>query len=440
MSDAVVKTSEPARAIEGPVKRFMRQTEIDTRLLGMIGALLLIWIGFHVYGAVVNGYGAFLTPRNLWNLSVQTASIAVMATGMVLVIVTRNIDLSVGSVLGFTAMIMGVTQVEILPKFLGLGHPAIWIIAVIVGLCIGAAIGAMQGFIIAYLEVPSFIVTLGGLLVWRGGAWWVARGQTIAPVDATFKMIGGGPHGSVGATISWVIGIVACLGIIAMIFAGRRQRIRFGFPLRPIWAEMVIGALGCGIVLGAVLVANAYPWPIGIVRRYAEAHHITIPDGGLFISHGFAIPVLLAIAVGVVMTFLATRTKFGRYVFAIGGNPEAAELAGINTRRVTMMVFVVMGMLCAISGVISSARLDSATNSLGTLDELYVIAATVIGGTSFAGGLGTVYGAMLGAVVMQSLQSGMVLIGVESAIQQMVVGGVLVLAVFIDTLYRKRSR
>ena len=146
--------------------------------------------------------------------------------------------------------------------------------------------------------MPSFIVTLGGLLVWRGGAWWVARGQTIAPLDTTFKLIGGGPHGSIGATASWVVGILGCVGILAIIINGRRQRIRFGFPLRPIWAEVVIGALGCGIVIGAVLVANAYPWPIGIVRRYAQTHNITIPDGGLFISHGFAIPVLLAVAVG----------------------------------------------------------------------------------------------------------------------------------------------
>jgi D-xylose transport system permease protein len=440
MSETTVTSSEPARAMEGRVTRFMRQTEIDTRLLGMIGALVFIWIGFHLYGAIINGFGAFLTPRNLWNLSVQTASISIMSTGMVLVIVTRNIDLSVGSVLGFTAMIMGVTQTVFLPKLLGLGNPAIWIIAVIVGIALGALIGAFQGFIIAYLEVPSFIVTLGGLLVWRGAAWWVARGQTIAPLDSTFKLMGGGPYGAVGATASWIIGIIGCAGILFMMFLGRRQRVRFGFPLRPLWAETVIAALGCGATLGAVIVANAYPWPIGIVRRYAQAHNITIPEGGLFISHGFAIPVLLAVAAGIVMTFLATRTKFGRYVFAIGGNPEAAELAGINTKRVTMMVFAVMGMLCAVSGVISSARLDSATNALGTLDELYVIAAAVIGGTSFAGGMGTIYGAMLGAVVMQSLQSGMVLIGVESAIQQMVVGGVLVFAVFIDTIYRKRAR
>ena len=139
-----------------------------------------------------------------------------------------------------------------------------------------------------------------------------------------------------------------------------------------------------------------------------------VPEGGLFISHGIAIPVLIALGVGVVMTFIATRTRFGRYVFAIGGNPEAAELAGINTRWVTVKIFMLMGGLCAIAAAISSARLNAATNALGTLDELYVIAAAVIGGTSLAGGVGTIAGAMLGALVMQSLQSGMVLLGIDT--------------------------
>ncbi|CAN0530361.1 unnamed protein product, partial [Scytosiphon promiscuus] len=172
---------------------------------------------------------------------------------------------------------------------------------------------------------------------------------------------------------------------------------------------------------------------------YAEANNITVPEGGLEISHGFAIPVLIAITVGIFMTFLVTRTRFGRYVFAIGGNPEAAELAGINTKRMTLMIFSLMGGLVGISAVIASARLNAATNSLGQLDELYVIAAAVIGGTSFAGGIGTIYGAMLGALVMQSLQSGMVLVGFDSAVQQMVVGGVLIFAVWLDTIYRRNS-
>jgi len=424
---------------ESVLVRFLRATEVDTRLLGMIGALLLIWIGFHLYGHFVNGFGAFLTPRNLWNLSVQTSSIAVMATGMVLVIVTRHIDLSVGSLLGFTAMIMGVMQVWVLPEILGLGHPAIWLITVCVGIVFGALIGAFQGFLIAYLSIPAFIVTLGGLLVWRGSSYLVARGETIAPVDQTFSLIGGGPYGTIGATGSWILGVVACLVILLLLFNGRRQRLRFGFQTRPMWAELLIGGVGVFIVIGSVLVMNAYPWPKGIVKKYAAANNLDIPEGGIFISHGFAIPILVALAVGVAMTFLATRTRFGRYVFAIGGNPEAAELAGINTRKMTMLIFTLMGGLTGIAAVIASARLKSATLALGQFDELYVIAAAVIGGTSFAGGIGTIYGAILGALVMQSLQSGMVLIGFDAAIQQMVVGGVLVLAVFLDNLYRRNS-
>ena len=424
---------------ESGLVRFLRATEVDTRLLGMIGALVLIWLGFHLYGHFVNGYGAFLTPRNLWNLSVQTSSIAVMATGMVLVIVTRHIDLSVGSLLGFTAMIMGVMQVWVLPQILGLGHPMIWVITVIVGILFGALIGAFQGFLIAYLDIPAFIVTLGGLLIWRGASYLVARGETIAPVDTTFSLIGGGPYGTIGATGSWILGILVCIGIIAMLISGRKQRLRFGFPTRPMWAEFLLAGTGIAFVIGSVMVMNAYPWPKGIVRKYAAANNITVPEEGLFISHGFAIPILIAIAVGIAMTFLATRTRFGRYVFAIGGNPEAAELAGINTRKMTLLIFALMGALTGIAAVIASARLKSATLALGQFDELYVIAAAVIGGTSFAGGIGTIYGAILGALVMQSLQSGMVLIGFDAAIQQMVVGGVLVVAVFLDNLYRRNS-
>ena len=160
----------------------------------------------------------------------------------------------------------------------------------------------------------------------------------------------------------------------------------------------------------------------------------------MFISHGFAIPVLILIGVGILMTILMNRTQFGRYVFAIGGNPEAAELAGINTRMMTVKIFALMGFLAGLSSVVASARLNSATNALGTLDELYVIAAAVIGGTSLSGGVGTIYGAILGALVMQSLQTGMVLIGFDAAIQKIVVGAVLVLAVYLDILYRSKSK
>ena len=162
--------------------------------------------------------------------------------------------------------------------------------------------------------------------------------------------------------------------------------------------------------------------------------------GGLSYETGYAIPVLIALAVGALVTFLATRTRFGRYIYATGGNPEAAELAGINTKRLTVMVFTLMGCLVAVSAIISSARLNAATNNLGLFNELYVISAAVIGGTSLAGGIGTIYGAMLGALVMQSLQSGMTLLNFDTAVRDMVVGFVLVFAVFLDQLYRRRVK
>jgi D-xylose transport system permease protein len=206
-------------------------------------------------------------------------------------------------------------------------------------------------------------------------------------------------------------------------------------------------------------VVNSYPWAPKVAEKYALEHNIPIPPGvlntdgdaictegdkivrcveGLSFGTGYAIPVLIALAVGFLVTFLSTRTRFGRYIYATGGNPEAAELAGINTKRLTVLVFTLMGCLVAVSAVISSARLNAATNNLGLFNELYVIAAAVIGGTSLAGGIGTIYGAMLGALVMQSLQSGMTLLNFDTAIRDMVVGFVLVLAVFLDQMYRRR--
>ena len=315
------------------------------------------------------------------------------------------------------------------------------IIAVILALAIGAAIVASSWQLAGRLAsgIPSFIVTLGGQLFWRGAAWWVTTGQTIAPLDDRFALMGGGPHGSIGATASWALAAICCVGIVFGLYAGRQRRARFRFPQRPMWAEYVIAVVGCCVVLGATAIVNAYPWPERVAAAYAEANNIPVPEGGLVISTGYAIPVLIALVTGLVMTFLARRTRFGRYVYATGGNPEAAELAGVNTKRITILVFALMGALAGIAACIDSARLDSATNVLGQFDELYVIAAAVIGGTSLAGGVGTIYGALIGALVIQSLQSGMVLLGLDSAFQQMVVGLVLVGAVGIDTFYRRRT-
>ena len=236
---------------------------------------------------------------------------------------------------------------------------------------------------------------------------------------------------------------------------------RFKFPLRPVWAEVFLAGLGSAVVLGATLIVNSYAWPPRLIEQFAIANKISIPPGvedrdgqaicmaadkivrcaeGFVLYTGYAIPVLLALVVGLVMSFVSTRTLFGRYVYAIGGNPEAAELAGINTKMMTVKVFTLMGILVAISAIVSSSRLDAATVSLGDLNELYVIAAAVIGGTSLAGGLGTIYGAMLGALMMQSITSGMLLLNLPSPWQAIVVGGVLVTAVYLDQIYRRRAK
>jgi len=440
MTTATDARSGPALAQESAIQRFLRATELDTRLLGMLAALILIWVGFQVIGQWRTGEGVFLTSRNLWNLLVQTSVIAVMSTGMVLIIVMRHIDLSVGSMLSFIGVVTGVVQVYWLAPAMGAEHPAIWIIALLVALSLGAALGAFNGYLVAYGGIPSFIVTLGGLIVYNGAAWAVIRGETVAPMNQTFELIGGTPRGSwIGGTASWVLGGLVCLAIIWGIISGRAARQRFQFPQRPMWAEVFLGVLGCGLALGIVYVINSAYWPAGVVNRYAKEMNLTVPPEGLNFSQGFSIPMLIALGVGIAMTFLATRTAFGRYVYAIGGNPEAAELAGINTRWITVCMFSLMGVLAAIAACISAARLDAASNSLGQFDELYVIAATVIGGTSLAGGVGTIYGAMLGALLMQSLQSGMTLLNVDSAYKDMVVGSVLVLAVYLDLFFRRRT-
>ncbi len=430
------RAADAVRGAVGRVAPVLRAAEIDTRMFGLIAALAVIWIGFNLVSD-----GAFLTPRNLWNLSVQSASIAIMATGMVLIIVSRNIDLSVGSLLGFLGYTMAMVQAVWIPQTLGLGfdQPFTWVLALVIGIVLGALLGGLQGFVVAYGGVPSFIVTLGGLLVFRGLIFSYAQGQTMAPLDGTFRRLGGGPTGSLGEWGSWIVGGLVCAAIVASLIASRRRRRRYGFPERPAWAMVLIGGVLCVAALGAVAVTNSYPWPENLAAQYATANNIRVPPGGLVIPTGIAFPVLIMLGVTVVMTYLTTRRRFGRNVFAMGGNPEAARLGGINVRRTAMYTFALMGVLCAISGAVQTARLNAAVTGLGVQNELDVISAAVIGGTSFSGGVGTIPGAVLGAVVMQSLRSGMLLLRVDSPTQDIVVGIVLVAAVGLDSLLRRRS-
>lgn len=423
----------PART---SIRGLIAQTEIDLRLFGMLVALAVILLTFNILSG-----GKFFQPTNMVTLAVQASGVAIIATGMVLVIVSRNIDLSVGSLVGVVAMTYALLMTDWLPNILGMGadFPFRWVIALGIGVGLGASIGALQGFIIAYIGVPSFIVTLGGLLSLRGVVWYLSSGAAVSGLDPNFQLIGGGAQGSIGGTLTWILGLVGCLAIVALLINSRRQRRRFGFPVRPVWAEVLLGVIGCLAVLGVAAFANANFWPKGLADKYAAANNIAIPEGGLQIATGFPYPIILLIGVTLVMTWLATRRRFGRYVYAYGGNPDAAELAGINTRWTILKSFVLMGILCALAAAIASARLNGSTLDVGQSYELYVIAAAVVGGTSFAGGIGSIPGAVLGAFVMQSLAYGLSFMGVNSPGQNVVAGIVLILAVGFDTYNRRRG-
>jgi D-xylose transport system permease protein len=409
-------------------------TEVDLRLFGMLVALAVILLSFSLLRE------GFFRPANMITLVVQAIPVAILATGMVLVIVSRNIDLSVGSVVGFIAMTYALLMTDWLPAIgIGSDFPFRWLIALALGVGLGAAFGAFQGFIIAYIGVPSFVVTLGGLLSIRGAVWYLSNGAAVTGMDPTFQLIGGGARGSIGELLTWALGILGCVAVIVLLINSRRQRRRFGFAVRPIWAEVVLGVIGCAVMLGLSAFANGTYLPPGLATQYAAEHGITEPPGGLKVPAGLPLPILLLVGVTVVMTWLATRRRFGRYVYAYGGNPDAAELAGINTRLQILKTFVLMGILAALSGAVVAARLNGATLDIGNSYELYVIAAAVVGGTSFAGGIGTIPGAVLGAFVMQSLAYGLSFMGVNSPGQNVVAGIVLILAVAFDTYNRRRG-
>ncbi len=434
-------TSPDSGGVQPPARTSIRgliaQTEIDLRLFGMLVALGAILLTFNILSG-----GKFFQPTNMITLAVQATGVAIIATGMVLVIVSRNIDLSVGSLVGVIAMTYALLMTDWMPNFLGMGadFPFRWLIALGLGILLGALVGGLQGFIIAYIGVPSFIVTLGGLLSIRGVVWYLSRGAAVSGLDPNFQLIGGGAQGSIGGTATWILGLVGCLAIIALLINSRRQRRRFGFPVRPMWAEGLIGVVASLAVIGLAAFANAALWPQGLADRIAiEQNWGPAPDGGWKISTGFPNPIVLLVGVTLVMTLLANRRRFGRYVYAYGGNPDAADLAGINTRWTILKTYVVMGILCALAAAIASARLNGSTLDVGQSYELYVIAAAVVGGTSFAGGIGTIPGAVLGAFVMQSLAYGLSFMGVNSPGQNVVAGVVLIVAVGFDSFNRRRG-
>jgi D-xylose transport system permease protein len=420
-------------ATGAPRRSILQVLEIDVRLLGMLMAFAAVAVVFTIWTG-----GTFIGPRNLFNIAVQTVPVGIMACGMVFVIVARHIDLSVGSLLAMCSAVMAMSQTQWLPNALGLsyGNPFILMLTVIIGLATGTAMGAVAGWLVGYQRIPSFIVTLGGLFVWRNVNWFTTNGQSVSLTDPNLLMFGG-TEGVLGAPISWAVGLVASAVTVWAIFAARRSKQSHGFIVKPMWAEGAMAALMVAAILFFVGWLSRYPIPEAKLKRIFEAKGEVMPEG-YTAMHGLPISVLILIAVAVAMTLIAQKTRLGRYIFAMGGNPDAAALSGINTRALTVKIFALMGFLCALAALVAQARLQSHGNDIGMLEELRVIAAAVIGGTALAGGLGTIYGAILGALIMQSLQSGMAMVGVDTPFQNIIVGLVLIIAVWVDILYRAR--
>lgn len=390
-----------------PVMYSLKQAAVDWRLVMMSLVLAVIALVFNFLSE-----GLFLSPENLYNIAQQTAVVGIVATVVVLVIVARHIDLSVGSVMGFVGVLIATLM------YTRGWH---WIEASLAGLAVAIAVSLYQGALTAMLGVPSFVVTLGGLMSFRGAAFLVADGKTQPVTDEFFQRLGGGFAGAIGVTPSWILAAVVVLVLVWMTVAKRRAKASYEVPNNPVWLDATMVLVPAVIVLAFVAAMNSYQ------------------IGSKDAPQGIPIPVLIWATVAVVLSFIVHRTRFGRYVFAMGGNPEAAALVGIPVRRVTLMLFALIGVLITIAAMVSIARLNAGTNSLGTSMELYVIAAAVIGGAALSGGSGSILGSVLGALIMQSIDSGMLLLDVSIGMRYVIIGQVLIAAVVFDVMYRKTT-
>ncbi len=386
----------------------------NIRQFMMIIALLGIWGIFYA----ITENGIFISSRNLSNLFLQSASIAVIAIGVVLILVTMNIDLSIGSVVGFLGAIAAVCQVDspiahwLSAQLTRLGIPLDWmaIIAILAALFVGLLIGAWHGWWIAYRGVPAFIVTLASMMVFRGGLLYFTGGKSIANMYPWFKAIGM-EYVSPKTSVWFSLAIIAIF--LIMEIRSRFIRQRYGFEVSSWPAQLA----------KLVFVSAAIYLFFDIMIRYK----------------GIPYAWLIVLVVMVIFTFIAEKTTFGRHLYAIGGNPEAARLSGINIKWKIMAMYMLTGVVVAIGGIIYLSRLDSATANAGNGMELDCIASAVIGGTSLMGGEGFIYGGVVGALVMGSLDNGMSLLNLDATWQYIVKGLVLLFAVWIDIATRRKG-
>jgi D-xylose transport system permease protein len=388
LSPSATAPQEAAGGVSQRPQLFMRY-----KILALLIAVAVIWVFFSVMTD-----GAFITPRNVSNLLRQMSITGMLACGMVFVIIAGEIDLSVGALLGLLGGLAAILDV-------GFGWP-IWYTVPTV-LLIGTAAGLFNGWLSTYGGIPSFIVGLGGMLAYRGILLGATGGSTIAPVSQEFVFIG---QGYLPQMLGHVLAVLIFVLLAALTLMRRRSQQRYQLAVAPIWQDVA------KVVVIGVLIAGF----MTMLDQYG----------------GIPVPVLLLLVMLGVFSWIASQTVFGRRIYAVGSNLDATRLSGINTDRVKLAVFGLMGLMCAFAGIINTARLAAGSPSAGSQGELDAIAACFIGGTSMRGGSGTVYGALIGALVMASLDNGMSMLDVDAYWQMIVKGAILVLAVWVDVLSR----
>lgn len=377
----------------------------NVRQYGILVALVVIVLLFQALTA-----GRLLMPGNVNNLIQQNAYVLILAIGMVMVIIAGHIDLSVGSVVAMVGAVAAIAMQE-------WGLP--WWVAVLLSIACGAVIGAWQGFWIAYVGIPAFIVTLAGMLLFRGLTLVFLTGGTISGLPRPFIAIGSGwLPGVFGGilnhdALTLMLGLLACAFLFAERYRARRNLRRLALPAEP-------SGLYWGKYTGAVVAIMALCW---VLAGYNGTPIILVILGVLILAYSFVL----------------NRTVFGRHIYAIGGNRFAAEMSGVNLRRVDFLIFVNMGVLAAVAGVVSTARAGGAVASAGQNYELDAIAAAFIGGAAVQGGVGTVVGAVIGGLVMGVLNMGLSILAVDAAWQMAIKGLVLLLAVAFDIWNKRRT-
>jgi D-xylose transport system permease protein len=383
------------------------QIQANLQTYAIIFALVVIWI---IFSITTNGL--YVTPQNFSNLFRQMTVTSFLSVGMVLVIVSGNIDLSVGKLAGFVSVVVANLQAYVWYRWLPDQPLLTTTLSVLIGLGVGTLVGVINGYIIAYMRVPSFIVTLGGMWIFNGLILVVTEGKTIPANQPMFSVIG---QGYLSPEKGW--GWIMVALIVAFLFynmvRSRQKKVRYGFDQAPLMQD-VLKTVFFSLLLVIFLV---------MVNQY----------------NGIQIPVLLLAVVAVVVAYVSNNVPFGRYVYAIGGNREAARLSGVDIRKNLFMTFVLMGFLCGVSGVVLASYIGYGTIAAGTGYELDAIASCILGGTSTLGGIGTVFGAMIGSLIMASLTNGLQIMNVVAAWQYVLKGMVLILAVFLDVKLKQRG-